>query len=64
MNAPSEVWDRPRNVKGKIIGSIFQTCAACGTCKEKLVAKWPDGHKTYLCPRAIEHDSVDVVHII
>ena len=43
------VWSRNRKSKGVIIGTIWQVCAGCGHSVEKLIAKWPDGHKTYLC---------------
>ena len=43
------VWDRGRKAKGVIIGTIWQVCGGCGGSVEKLIAKWPDGHKTYLC---------------
>jgi hypothetical protein len=64
MNAPSKVWDRGRNVKGKVIGIIHQPCAACERVQEKLIAKWPNGKKTYLCPQAVEHDDVDTIHVV
>ena len=63
-NVPSKCWDRGRNQQGQVIGTIHQTCAVCGGVHEKYMVKWKDGHKTYLCGRAIEFDNNSTIHIL
>ena len=63
-NVPSKVWDFGHRSKGKVIGIIHQSCGACGGVQEKLIAKWSNGRKTYLCPRAIKYLSVNTIQIL
>jgi hypothetical protein len=47
-----KVISRGGKMKGRVVGEIYQWCAGCQAVRGKLIAKWPDGHRTYLCPTA------------
>lgn len=63
-NVPSKVWSSDHKRKGQVIGTIHQSCGACGGVQEKLIAKWADGRKTYLCQRAIKFLSHKTIQIL
>lgn len=64
MNVPAKVWARGRRMKGNVTGEIHQYCACCGCSQSKFIAKWPDGHRTFLCPRGVKFLSNKTIEIL
>jgi len=55
MDLGRTVYTRDKTETGTIVNLIEQHCACCGTVKVKLVAKWKNGKKTFLCPKGLKY---------
>jgi len=50
----TKVYTPNKSEYGIAIGNISQFCAGCSKFKVKLIVRWNDGKKTFICQRALE----------